>query len=68
MAFKKGDRKNPLMNAIAASLSETDIENLAAHFASLPGAMPGATATSASGLDGQLPEFPADFETTFTRY
>ena len=68
MAFENGDRKNPLMNAIAASLSETDIENLAAHFASLPGAAPGETATNTTGLNAQLPDFPADFETTFTRY
>ena len=68
LAFKNDDRKNPLMNAIAASLSETDIENLAAHFASLPGAEPGEIASNATGLDGQLPDFPADIETSFTRY
>lgn len=35
-AFRGGTRKNPLMNAMAAQLSDTDIANLAAFFASLP--------------------------------
>ncbi|MDJ0895519.1 MAG: cytochrome P460 family protein [Alphaproteobacteria bacterium] len=67
-AFRSGKRKNDLMNAIAASLSDADIENLAAHFAGLPGADPGAAAQNVSGLDGALPGFPADFEKTFTQY
>ncbi len=67
-AFRAGDRKNALMNAIAASLSDTDIENLAAHFAGLPGAEPGAAAENVSGLDGALPAFPANYEKTFTQY
>ncbi len=33
--FKKGTRKDPLMSAQAALLSDTDIENVAAYFASL---------------------------------
>jgi cytochrome c553 len=32
-AYKKGDRKNPSMNGIAASLSDQDIANLAAYYA-----------------------------------
>lgn len=67
-AFRAEDRSNALMNAVAASLSDTDIENLAAHFASLPGAEPGAVTANVSGLDGTAPEFPVDFEETFTRY
>ena len=67
-AFRAEERSNALMNAVAASLSDTDIENLAAHFARLPGAEPGAVAANVSGLDGTAPEFPADFETAFTRY
>lgn len=34
--FKKGIRKNPVMNGIAAPLSESDMRNLAAYFASQP--------------------------------
>jgi cytochrome c553 len=32
--FKSGSRKNPMMNGIAATLSDQDMENLAAYFAS----------------------------------
>lgn len=67
-AFREGERSNVLMNAIAASLSDSDIENLAAHFASLPGAEAGATAANLSGLDGMVPSFPVNYETAFTRY
>ncbi len=67
-AFRAGDRTNALMNAVAASLSDADIENLAAHFASLPGADPGTVAANLSGLDGTAPVFPAEFEESFTRY
>jgi len=67
-AFRAGDRTNALMNAVAASLSDADIENLAAHFASLPGAEPGVVAANLSGLDGTAPAFPTDFEENFTRY
>lgn len=34
--FKSGTRKDPTMGAIAAQLSDEDIEDLAAYFASLP--------------------------------
>jgi cytochrome c553 len=34
--FRNGVRKNPLMQPMAASLSDDDIRNLAAHFAALP--------------------------------
>jgi cytochrome c553 len=37
-ALKDGSRKNQLMNSIAAQLSATEISNLAAYFAALPGA------------------------------
>lgn len=35
-AFKKGDRKDPLMTPQAAKLSEQDMQDLAAYFASQP--------------------------------
>jgi cytochrome c553 len=37
-AFRAGKRKNEIMNAIANQLSNEDIENVSAFFASLPGA------------------------------
>jgi cytochrome c553 len=36
-AYQNGDRKNPIMAGIAKPLSRQDIDNLAAHFSSLPG-------------------------------
>ena len=35
-AFKDGSRKDPMMAGQAAALSDADIENLAAYYASLP--------------------------------
>jgi len=34
-AFRSGDRKNPTMNPMAKGLSDADIENIAAYYASL---------------------------------
>jgi len=36
-AYKTGKRNNPIMQGAAASLSDDDMENLAAYFASQPG-------------------------------
>lgn len=35
-AYRDGERKNPIMSPMAAGLSDSDIANLAAYFASLP--------------------------------
>ena len=35
-AYRSGDRKNPIMSPMAAGLSDADVANLAAYFASLP--------------------------------
>lgn len=68
-AFKKGERKNPLMNAIASGLEAADIDNLSAHFAGLSGAAAGAAAAeNTSGLDGSAIKFPTDYKKNFTRY
>jgi cytochrome c553 len=67
-AFRSGDRQNPLMNAVAADLTDSDIGNLAGHFASLPGAEPGLETANLSGLDGSRPAFPADYADSFTEY
>lgn len=34
-AFKDGSRKNPIMNGMAAGLSDADMENIAAYFSGL---------------------------------
>jgi len=67
-AFRAGERTNPLMNAIAAQLEDDQIENLAAHFAGLPGAAPEAVGTLSAALAGTEPHFPADYAASFTRY
>jgi cytochrome c553 len=67
-AFRKSERVNPLMNAIAAQLDDAEIENLAAHFAALPGAAPEAVGAMSAALAGDRPEFPADYAASFTRY
>jgi hypothetical protein len=67
-AFREGKRTNPLMNAIAAQLDDAQIENLAAHFAALPGAAPEAVGTISAELAGTRPGFPADYVDSFTRY
>ncbi|MCG6867677.1 MAG: c-type cytochrome [Gammaproteobacteria bacterium] len=36
--YKSGARPNPLMQSFTKNLSDADIENLAAYYASLPGA------------------------------
>ena len=35
--YKAGERKNPIMAGFATTLSDTDIQDLSAYFASLPG-------------------------------
>jgi cytochrome c553 len=67
-AFRSGDRENELMNAIAAQLSDDDIANLAAHFAGLPGAEPGAVGESGGVLSDAKLAFPADYKESFQRY
>ena len=68
-AFRSGERSNALMNAIAASLSDADIENLAAHFfAVCPEPTPARWREDSSGLDGSLPGFPDDYAKSFIRY
>lgn len=68
-AFRSGDRENALMNAIAAQLEDFDIDDLAAHFAGMPGAKPGEIGEASATLGGTLPEFPGeDFKDSFTLY
>ena len=68
-AWKSADRKNPIMNAIAAQLSAQDMVNLAAYFAT----QAGATVTTAKSeflpnLAKTHVSFPEDYRKTFTKY
>ncbi len=67
-AFRDGTRQNPLMNAIAAQLDDTDIENLAAFFSSLPGVTgPGMSEMPAEVAKTRV-RFPPDYKNRFTPY
>lgn len=66
-AFRSGDRKHELMNAIAKQLSDSEIENLAAFWSSLP---PGGTAAAdpAAEFRKSRMSFPANFPKDFVVY
>jgi cytochrome c553 len=68
-ALKDGSRKNPVMNAIAAQLSNDEIANVAAYFASLPGA-PASAAKSdfLPHLAKSSVSFPEGYQSRFTKY
>lgn len=67
-ALKDSSRKNPVMNAIATQLSAEEIANVAAFFASLPGA--GASAKSAflPNVAKTQVTFPEGYKDAFTKY
>jgi len=74
-AFKDGTRKLPgavnpaaLMNAIASQLSGDDIANVAAYFASLPGAATGAKSALLPNVATTKATFPEDYRQSFTKY
>jgi len=67
-ALKDGSRKNAVMNAIAAQLSNDDIANVAAYFASLPGAAATAKSDLLPNLAKTSVSFPENYKTTFTKY
>jgi len=67
-ALKEGARKNPIMNAIAAQLSADDIANVAAYFASLPGAATGAKSNFLPNVAMSRVSFPEGYKDTFTLY
>ncbi len=67
-AFKEGNRKNPLMNAIAAQLSADDIANVAAHFAAQPGAATGAKSALLPNVAKSNVAFPEGYQGSFAKY
>lgn len=69
-AFRSKDRKNDLMNAIAAQLSDSDIHDLAAYWSSLP-ATPAANPPGTTPAGPAIPSrmmMPANFPAGFTLY
>ena len=67
-ALKDGTRKNPIMNAMAAQLSADDIANVAAYFASLPGAPAAAKSAQLPHVAKTSVGFPEGYAATFTKY
>jgi cytochrome c553 len=68
-ALKDGSRKNAVMNAIASQLSRDEMANVAAYFASLPGA------TAVAAKSDFLPNlaksnlaFPEGYQASYTQY
>lgn len=67
-ALKDGTRKNSIMNAIAAQLSAEDMANVAAYFASQPGAATGAKSAFLANVAKTGVTFPEGYKDTFTKY
>ena len=67
-SLKDGSRKNPIMNAIAAQLSADDIANVAAYFATQPGAAASAKSAFLPNLAKTGVTFPAGYQSSFTKY
>jgi cytochrome c553 len=67
-ALKEGTRKNPIMNAIAAQLSPAEIADVAAYFASLPGATTGAKSALQPSVARSHVSFPESYKETFVKY
>jgi len=74
-AFRDGARKAPnatstiaTMAAIANQLSQADIVNVAAYFASLPGPATGAKSAQLPNVAKTNLKFPEDYKATFTKY
>jgi cytochrome c553 len=67
-ALKDGARKNPMMNAMAAQLSAADVENVAAFFASQPGAATGARSAQLPNVAKSNVPFPEGYGDSFVKY
>lgn len=67
-ALKEGTRKNPIMNAIASQLSGDEIANVAAYFASQPGAEGGAKSAFLPNVAKTSVSFPEGYKSTFVKY
>jgi cytochrome c553 len=67
-ALKEGSRKNPIMNAMASQLTPDEIANVAAYFASLPGAATAAKSELLPAVTKSSVTFPENYQATFTKY
>jgi cytochrome c553 len=67
-ALRDGTRKNDIMGAIAKQLSDADIANVAAYFASLQGAAALAKSDFLPNLAQSHVSFPEKYKTDFVKY
>lgn len=67
-AWKDGSRKNAIMNAIGIQLAADEIANVAAYFASLPGAAGAAKSELMPAIAQNRMRFPEGYKTGFTAY
>ena len=67
-ALKEGTRKNSIMGAIAAQLSAEDMANVAAYFATLPGAGAQAKSELLPNLAKTGVAFPEGYQAAFIKY
>ena len=67
-AFRSGQRNNDFMNAMAGSLSDQDIDNLAAFFGSLDGDVAESVSPLSAVLNTPRIQFPEGYRDTFTFY
>lgn len=67
-ALKDGSRKNGIMNAMAAQLSADDIANVAAYFASLPGAGTGVKSAYLPHVAKTGVTYPDGYKDSFRKY
>jgi len=67
-AFKAGDRKNPLMNAIASQLSDADIENLAAYWTGQAANSDNNVSDAVGAIRKSQMPFPKDFPKGYVLY
>jgi cytochrome c553 len=68
LALKAGDRRNSMMNNIAAQLSREDIANIAAYFSSLPGAGSASVSDFMPTIARTNATFPANHRASFVKY
>lgn len=67
-AFKAGERKNPLMSAIASQLSDSDIENLAAYWSGQAANSDNNASDAVIAIKKSQMKFPADFPKGYFLY
>jgi cytochrome c553 len=67
-AFKAGDRKHPVMNAMAGSLGDADFDNLAAFWSAQPAGSDATVPEEAAAAKKTKMTFPKDFPKGFTLY